>query len=90
MREYRVVLTPEALAFFESSRVDNRIKRIIRKKLDVLVKHPQMGKPLGGEFRGHRRLAVSYYRIIYRILETELVVDVIRIGLRRDNDVYRN
>ena len=84
MREFRIRYREEALAFFRSRRVDERIKRIILAKIALLARHPHLGKPLGGELRGHRRLAVSYYRVIYHVLESELVVDVIQIGLRRD------
>ena len=84
MREYAVVLRQEALNFFSSPRVDTRIKRIIREKIGLLTHHPYLGKPLVGKLHGYRRLAVSYYRIIYHVEEARLVVDVIRIGLRRD------
>ncbi len=84
MAEFRITYRAKALAFFESKRVDERIKRIVLDKIDVLAKHPYLGKPLSGEFRGYRRLAVSYYRVIYHIVESELIVDVVQIGLRRD------
>lgn len=84
MGRYTVVLSDEAFAFFESTKVDSRIKNMVRRKLGSLAESPHAGKPLGGEFRGCRRLAVSCYRIIYHIQETRLVVDVIDIGLRRD------
>ncbi len=83
-KEYRVVLRQEALDFFVDPKVDARIKRIIRRKIGLLAGNPHLGKPLLGEFTGYRRLAVSYYRVIYHIEESRLVVDVIRIGLRRD------
>lgn len=82
--EYRIVYTDEAAAFFASRRVDNRIKRIIQTKVAQLAYNPFLGKPLAGEYQGYRRLAVSYYRVIYHINHGELVVDVVRIGLRRD------
>lgn len=34
------------------------------------------------------RLRIGEYRIIYRIFETELLIDVIKIGSR--GDVYKN
>lgn len=83
-REYTVRLSEEARAFFASSRIDGRIKRIIRKKIGLLATHLELGRPLVGELQGYRRLAVSCYRVIYHIREAELIVDVIQIGLRRD------
>lgn len=82
--KYTIVLGEEALAFFASTRVDNRIKKIIRRKIGLLADNPYLGKPLIGELQGYRRLAVSYYRVIYHVAESRLVVDVVRIGLRRD------
>ena len=61
-----------------------RIKRVIRKKIGLLAKNPYLGKPLIGELTGYRRLAVSVYRVIYHIVERQLMIDVVRIGLRRD------
>lgn len=82
--EYRIVYSDEARDFFASRRVDNRVKRMILDKIHLLSRDPTLGKPLGGELQGCRRLAVSYYRVIYHVLRAELVVDIVRIGLRRD------
>lgn len=84
MPESFVVLRQEAADFFASPRVDARVKRIIREKIGLLARHPELGKPLLGELHGYRRLAVSYYRIIYQVVKSRLIVEVIRIGLRRD------
>jgi mRNA interferase RelE/StbE len=51
--------------------------------IDRLKDEPAAGGVLKGEFRGLRRLRVGDYRIIYEVIEGELVVLVIRIGHRR-------
>ena len=88
MAEYEIRFRAEARAFFASRRVDARIKRIVLVKIRILARSPDLGKPLAGELTGYRRLAVSYYRIIYHVDGARLVVDIIQIGLRRD--VYGN
>ena len=55
--------------------------------IDALAEQPALGSKLKGEFKGLWRLRVGRYRIIYEILDGELVVLILRIGHRRD--VYR-
>ncbi len=56
--------------------------------IDRLREEPNAGGVLKGEFAGLRRLRVGGYRIIYEVIDDQLVVLVIRIGHRRD--VYRS
>jgi len=63
-----------------------RITKAIRRKLTT---HPtEFGKPLSGSLRGYWRLRVDAYRVIYRIESQRLVVVVIKIGMRRDAQIY--
>lgn len=55
--------------------------------IDLLPKSPYAGGVLKGELAGLRRLRVGSYRIIYEVIEGELVILVIRVGHRRE--VYR-
>ncbi len=55
--------------------------------VDCLRQSPTSGGTLKGEFSGLRRLRVGSYRIIYEVINRELVVLVIRIGHRKN--VYR-
>ena len=55
--------------------------------IDRLRDTPMAGGTLKGEFAGLRRLRMGAYRIIYEVVEDELVVLVVRIGHRKD--VYR-
>lgn len=63
------------------------ILKAIRKKLTV---DPEgYGKPLSGELKGYWRLRVKDYRVIYKIRRDIIEVLVIKVGMRRDAEVYR-
>ncbi len=63
------------------------ILQVIQKKLSL---DPQSyGKPLSGEFAGYFRLRIEDYRAVYRVLKQEIVVLVIKVGIRRDDTVYK-
>ena len=63
------------------------ILKAIHKKLSL---DPQAyGKPLRGEFQGYWRLRVQDYRVIYRMIREEVVVVVVKVGIRKDEQVYR-
>ena len=55
--------------------------------IDRLAITPTAGGSLKGEFAGLRRVRVGKYRVIYEVVDTELVVLAIRIGHRKN--VYR-
>ncbi len=57
------------------------IKRAIEERLTV---DPiGFGKPLRYSFKGHRRLRVGDYRVVYRIERKELVVLIVAIKHRK-------
>lgn len=55
--------------------------------IDRLMTEPTAGSVLKGEFAGLRRLRVGDYRVVYEVVEQDLVVLVIRVGHR--GTVYR-
>lgn len=59
----------------------------IRKKLSLGPK--AFGKPLSGKLKGYWRLRVGDYRVIYKIKEDIIEVLVIKVGIRRDEEVYK-
>ena len=64
-----------------------RVIQVIHKKLSI---DPEAyGKPLSGEFAGYFRLRIEDYRAVYRIIKNEIVVLVIKVGIRKDDTVYR-
>ena len=65
---------------------NDRIRLI--EAIDRLRKEPNAGGVLKGEFAGLRRLRIGSYRIIYEVIDDQLVVLAIRVGHRKD--VYRS
>lgn len=63
-----------------------KILRIIYKKLTLDPK--AFGKPLTGVLKGFYRLRIDPYRVVYKIEGTEVVVYIIKVGLRKDLIVY--
>lgn len=75
----------EDLAKLDPS-LQKKILKAIRKKLTV---DPEgFGSPLRGEFSGYWKLRVGDYRVIYSIRKEKVLVKVIKIGARRDFEVY--
>jgi len=83
---YKLFFLKEAVEEFK--RLDKSIQRIIREKLELLAKNPEILKnnikPLKGEYKGFYRLRVGNYRIIYKIDNENLIIILIRIGHRKD------
>ena len=69
------------------STVQRKILKAIHKKLSSSPE--QYGKPLGGPFKNYWRLRVEDYRVIYRIEKDCVEVFVVKVGIRRDDEVYR-
>lgn len=53
--------------------------------IDRLGEQPLAGALLKGGLRGLRRLRVGNYRIVYEVLDDELIVLVIRVAHRRES-----
>jgi len=64
-----------------------RILKTIRKKL--ATKPKEFGKPLRGELKGYWKLRIGKYRVIYEIEEEKILVYVIMVGYRRDEESYK-
>lgn len=67
--------------------IQRRLLQTLRKRLSVDPK--SYGEPLHGELAGLWKLRVGEYRVVYRIVEKRIEVLVLKIGIRRDFEVYR-
>lgn len=64
-----------------------KIIKAIRKKL---TRDPEgFGTPLRGGLKGLWKLRVGQYRVVYEIKKNEILVYVVKVGFRRDEEVYK-
>ena len=87
---YRIVIDELVLKkdFRKFGLEDQRkIIRAIRQKLTSRPK--DYGEPLRGELKGFWKLRVGQFRVIYEVQEDEVVVSIVVVGFRRDEEVYR-
>jgi len=89
---YRVELTDDAAADFRS--LDGSLKKPVAKQLKKLEESPYLGQPLGNmrgfDLTGYYKLYAvrKSIRVVYRVLEDVIVVEVVGIGKRADFEVY--
>ena len=86
---WQVIIHPlvlkEDLPRFDGS-IQRKILKAIRKKLTV---DPEgFGSPLRGVFSNYWKLRVDDYRVIYSVKKEKVLVKVIKIGARRNAEVY--
>ncbi len=90
---YSVVLTDAAVADFRN--LDGSLQEPVAKQLRKLETAPRLGEHLGNraglDLTGYYKLyaAKKTIRIVYRIREQTIVVEVVAIGKREDLAVYR-
>ncbi|MBU2437300.1 MAG: type II toxin-antitoxin system mRNA interferase toxin, RelE/StbE family [Candidatus Omnitrophica bacterium] len=63
------------------------ILKTIYKKLSVSPE--KYGFPLRSELKGYRKLKISHYRAVYSIEKNTIKVLVLKVGMRRDEEVYK-
>ena len=64
----------------ELARLPREIKERLIEAIDRLSEEPLTGALLKGGLRGLRRLRVGNYRIVYEVLDDELIVLVVRVA----------
>ncbi|MEO8048595.1 MAG: type II toxin-antitoxin system RelE/ParE family toxin [Nitrospirota bacterium] len=90
---YSVTLTADAADDFR--RLDGSLKKPVAKQLKKLETSPLLGEHLGNtaglDLTGYFKLYVAKkgVRIVYRIIEQEVIVEVVAIGKREDLAVYQ-
>ncbi len=68
----------------ELARISRPQRQRIIAAIDHLATEPLAGSPLKGGLRGLRRIRVGDYRVVYELLDAELVVLVVRVAHRRE------
>ena len=70
------------------SSAKKQILKTIEKKL-TLDPHGY-GEPLRRELFGYWKLKVGAYRVLYKIIKETVIVYILKIGPRKDDDVYQS
>lgn len=63
------------------------ILKTIHKKLSISPE--KYGSPLRNDLKGYWKLKISHYRVVYRIEKNKIKVLVLKIGMRRDEQAYK-
>ncbi|MEI6444483.1 MAG: type II toxin-antitoxin system RelE/ParE family toxin [Nostocales cyanobacterium ELA583] len=86
--EFQIQLTPLAIEMLANIK-DKRHQQAISSRIDKLKIDPEkQGKPLTGKLTNYRSVrAVSQrYRILYKVELDQVVVLVVGVGLRKEDD----
>jgi len=84
---YNIKITQIAAANIQN--IDSKTRDQIINKISQLKEEPLLlGKPLKGPLKEYRsvRAAGQRYRIIYKVLENEIIVIVVAVGIRKAGD----
>lgn len=78
--------------FDDLSRLDNAdrqaVLKAIRKKLTTAPE--SYGEPLRKELFGYWKLRVGAVRVVYRVEKATITVLIVKVGLRRNSQVYED
>ena len=86
MESYRIVIKKSAAKEIEKIQKKDRIRIIEKIRSLATDPQPQGCKKLSAQEKF--RIRQGNYRILYQIIEDELIISVVRVGHRRD--VYKN
>ena len=84
---YKIKLTKIAAENIE--KFDNHTRNQIINKIESLKEEPLLlGKPLKGPLKEFRsiRAAGQRYRIIYKVIDSDIVVIIVSVGIRKEGD----
>jgi mRNA interferase RelE/StbE len=90
---YKLELLPQADDDIDN--FSNREKVLIYKQFKKIIKSPELGQLLGNkngyDLSGCRKMYADSkkIRIVYRIIDDKIVVEVISVGKREDMKVYK-
>ena len=89
---YKLILHPNVYKDLKS--LSTTQETLVFKQFKKLIKSPELGKPLGHKagfnLSGCKKMYVDKkkIRIVYRIINDEIIVEVIVVGKRDDMKVY--
>lgn len=85
---YKLKFLPIALK--EWNKLDNTIKKQLKKKLEEVIQNPKIQANRLMKFESHYKVKLksSGYRLVYEVIDDQVVVLVIAIGKREGNKIY--
>jgi mRNA interferase RelE/StbE len=86
MESYKIVIKKSAAMEIESIEKKDRIRIVEKIRSLASDPHPVGSKKLSGQDKC--RIRQGNYRILYQVLNEELVINVIKVRHRRD--IYKN
>lgn len=80
---YKLLYHPDIVKL-DLAKIPQNIKETIRKAIELrlLFEPALMGEPLRQSPKGHRKLRVGDYRVIYRIMGKDIII--LKIGHRKE------
>ena len=84
---YKVKFTQ--IAFENLKAIDKNAQKQILNKIEALQKEPLLlGKALKGSLKEYRsiRAAGQRYRIIYKVIGSEIIIIIVAVGMRKEGD----
>jgi mRNA interferase RelE/StbE len=86
MGNYRIVIKKSAAKEIERIEIKDRIRIIEKIRSLASNPHPAGSKKLSGQEK--YRIRQGNYRILYQVIDQELIVNVVKVRHRRD--IYKN
>ena len=76
---YRVVIHPDLFSTCRKIRAKDPARyEQVKKKIRLLVEHPEMGKPLHAPLKGLWRVHIGHFVLVYEIDTKEKVIVLLR------------
>ena len=94
MKTYKIIFHPAAQK--ELLSLDGSVRIMVLKQIKKLEHYPQLGELLGNkhgyDLTNYRKLYVDKksIRIIYTVIENQVLVKIVAIGKREDFEVYKD
>ncbi len=79
---YRLRVTDETAKLIRG--LHPEIKSAIRVALETIVTEPYCGKALKDDLKGLNSFRVKRYRIVYRILPKQKILEIVTVGPRKN------
>ena len=86
MESYKIVIKKSAAKEIEKIEKKDRIRVIEKIRSLMFDPHPVGSKKLSGQEK--YRIRQGNYRILYQVINDELIINVVKVGHRRD--VYKS